>query len=153
MICRQALRQVLVLQHFAALWLDVKAESPGCGCTFLRKKKSVHFPSCVHKLKRQESRLTAKTTKARKNWLRRETVSRPEFTWLTYQDHEENRGRASAETFVRFLRQDNVLQNLAIIRGRRRPKKSKEQIKLNVFIRAETILPNTRILLVKGVTG
>ena len=33
-ICRQAQRQVLILQHFylqAALWLDVKAENPGCG--------------------------------------------------------------------------------------------------------------------------
>ena len=29
-ICHQALHQVLVLQHFAALWLDVKTENPGC---------------------------------------------------------------------------------------------------------------------------
>ena len=41
-------------------------------------------------------------------------LARPEYTWFTYQDNVENRDRASEATFVRFLRQDNVLQNLAI---------------------------------------
>ena len=40
-ICRQALRQVLVLQHFAALWLDVKAENPGCGLAPSSKQRKV----------------------------------------------------------------------------------------------------------------
>ena len=45
-ICRQALRQVLVLQHFAALWLDVKPKTPRVRIsTFLQTKKSVRFPS------------------------------------------------------------------------------------------------------------
>ena len=40
-ICRRALRQVLVLQHFAALWLDVKAENPGCGLAPSSKQRKV----------------------------------------------------------------------------------------------------------------
>ena len=54
-------------------------------------------------------------TEEKKDRLRRDIVARPEFTWFTYQDNVENRGRASEATFVglRFLHQDNVLQNLA----------------------------------------
>ena len=115
-ICRQALRRALVLQHFAALWLDVKAENPGCGLSnFLQTKKSVRFPSPCAQIEKARVTPNHKTTKVRKNRLRRETVVRPEFTWFTYQDNVEDRGRASEMTFVRFLRQDNVLQNLAIV--------------------------------------
>ena len=116
-ICRLALRKVSVLQHVAALWLDVKAKNPGCGLsTFLKtKKKSVRFPSPCAQIEKARVTPNHKTTKVRKNRLRRETVARLEFTWLTYQDNVENPGRASEATFVRFLCQDNALQNLAIV--------------------------------------
>ena len=82
--------------------------------TFLQTKKSVRFPSpCAH-IEKVRVTPNRKTTKVRKkNRLRRETVPRPLVTWFTYQDNVENRGRASEAMFVRFLRQDNVLQNLA----------------------------------------
>ena len=113
-ICHRALRQVLVLQHFAALWLDVKPKYPGCGLAPSSKQRKVcaSHPR-VPKSKRWGSRLTTKRPRWEKNRLRRETVARPLVTWFTYQDNVENRGRASEATFVRFLRQDNVLQNLS----------------------------------------
>ena len=40
-----------------------------------------------------------------------------EFTWFTYQDNIENQGRASEATFVQFLCQHNVLQNLAPVKN------------------------------------
>ena len=40
-ICHRALRQVLVLQHFAALWLDVKPKYPGCGLAPSSKQRKV----------------------------------------------------------------------------------------------------------------
>ena len=46
-ICRQALRQVLVLQHFAALWLDVKAENPGCGLAIILAPSSKQRKVCA----------------------------------------------------------------------------------------------------------
>ena len=102
-------------EHFAALWLDVKAENPVCGLsTFLQTMKSVRFPSPCAQIEKARVTPNHNTAKVRKNWLRPETVARPEFTWLTYQDNVENRGRASEATLVWFLCQDNVLQNLAI---------------------------------------
>ena len=60
-ICRQALRQVFVLQPFAALWLDVKPENSGCRLA----PSSTQGNMCasdrrVTKSKRWVSRLTTK---------------------------------------------------------------------------------------------
>ena len=66
-ICRQALRQVLVLQHFAVLWLDVKAENPRVRIsTFLQTKKSVRFPSPCAQIEKVRVTPDHKTTKVRK---------------------------------------------------------------------------------------
>ena len=112
----QPLRQVLVLQHFAALWLGVRPENPGCGLapSFKQRKVCASHPR-VPKSKRWGSRLTTKRPRWEKIWLRRETVARPELTWFTVEDSIENRGRAPETTFVRFLRRDIILQNLAIL--------------------------------------
>ena len=86
-LCRQAQRKVLVLLHFAALWLDVKAKNRGCGLsTFLQTTKSLRFPSPCSKIEKARVTPNHKTAKVKKNWLRRKTVARPGFTWLTYQD-------------------------------------------------------------------
>ena len=117
-IFRQVLRQVLVLHHMhvAVLWLYVKPQNPGCSLapSSTQRKVSTFYPR-VPKSKRWASHLTTKRPRWEKNRLRRETVARPEFTWFTYQENVEKRGRTSEATFVRFLRQDSVLQNLATI--------------------------------------
>ena len=117
-ICHRALRQVLVLQHVAALWIDVKPKNPGGGIAPSSKQRKVcaSHPSVPQIEKVRVTPIANhKRTKVRKNRQRRETVARPLVTWITYQDNVENRGRASEATFVRFLRQDNVLQNLSIV--------------------------------------
>ena len=113
-ICRQALRQVLVLQRVAALWLDVKPKNSGCGLAPSSKQRKVcpSHPS-MPKSKRWGSHLTTKRPRWEKILLRWVIVARPELEWFTYQDNVESRDRTSAATLVRFLHQDNVLQNLA----------------------------------------
>ena len=86
--------------------------------TFLYTKRSLCFPSPCAQIEKVRVTSDHITTKVRKKKsATRETVVRPEFTWFTYQDKVQNRGRASEATFVQFLRQDNVLQNLAIIKS------------------------------------
>ena len=84
---------------FAALccalaWRETESPKPRVRLsTFLQTKKSVRFPSPCAQIEK------VRVTPNRK-------------TWFTYQDNVENRGRASEATSVRFLRQENVLQNL-----------------------------------------
>ena len=71
-ICRQALLQVLVWQHVAALWLDVKPRNPGCGLAPSSKRRKVCTShSRVPKSKRWEPRLTTKRPMWEQNRLRR----------------------------------------------------------------------------------
>ena len=105
------------LLRFSLTW---NPNTPGAGLapTYTSKQRKVcaSHPR-VPKSKRWGSRLTTKWPRWEKNRLRRETVARPLVTWFTYQDNVENRDHASEATFVRFLREDNVLQNLAIVKS------------------------------------
>ena len=86
--------------------------------THLPPRKGNHAVShpCMPKSIRWEPRLTTKRPRwENTNRSRRETAAKSEFTWFTYQYNVENGAVPRWATFVRFLSQSNILQNLTIV--------------------------------------